>query len=100
MSRDTVEIDGKCRWCQHWQGTCGAPADDSGFCVKHKAKKCQSCGKQATNGCGYCGQFVCGAPLCDDCEGYNDPKKDCGAWGFLNHSHRPKPAAKAARGAE
>ena len=63
---------------------------DSDFCAKHAEKKCRVCGNQATKECEYCGQFVCGVPLCDNCEGYEKKSDDPGVWGFLNHTHRRK----------
>ena len=66
---------------------CGQPADASRICEGHQQVKCVSCKGQATNECSYCGQFVCGAPLCDDCQGTEDRGKDPGSWGFLNHRH-------------
>ena len=69
---------------------CGAETGDGIVCEKHAAVKCQSCGEQATQECDYCGQFVCGSPLCENCEGFEDRSKESGVWGFLNHSHRPK----------
>lgn len=57
-----------CSFGRAWIGECGNDADESGFCEKHKGIKCCSCGKQATRECSETMQFVCGAPLCDDCE--------------------------------
>lgn len=71
---------------------CGRPALEGELrCSKHIDSKCISCGEPATHGCPYEGQFVCGYPLCDDCEGWNDHSKPSGNWGFVNHSHRRKP---------
>ncbi len=79
----------KCRFCLAWTGPCNA--ESSGvYCESHVAVNCCSCGKQATGECDHTGQFVCGAPLCDECEGYTDSSKSAGSWGFLNHSHRAK----------
>ena len=55
-----------CRFNDSWAGRCGQPGEP--YCAKHTDLKCVSCGKQATQSCGETGQFVCGAPLCDDCE--------------------------------
>jgi hypothetical protein len=57
----------KCRWDEAWIGTCGKGCDESGFCEDHK-KTCCSCGSAATHSCAETGQFVCGFPLCDECE--------------------------------
>ena len=58
----------KCTYDKGWAGKCKHEAgEDSAFCPLHEEKRCSSCGKQATRDCDYCGQFVCGAPLCPDC---------------------------------
>lgn len=56
-----------CRYLNPWAGPCGKPAGNDGFCDKHHGLKCIGCGKQATRGCSFSGQFVCGEPLCDTC---------------------------------
>lgn len=76
---------------------CGALAGAGGLCARHATVKCANCGDQATHECSYAGQFVCGAPLCADCEGWEDRTKAGGSWGFLNHRHRLKPAKQAER---
>lgn len=56
-----------CKFDIAWVGKCkDQPNDD--LCNKHLGMKCCSCGEQATGECGETSQFVCGAPLCDDCE--------------------------------
>ncbi len=71
---------------------CGKPtAEGMTLCKEHMKIICKSCGEQATHECSYAGQFVCGAPLCENCEGWEDRSKDSGSWGFMNHSHRVKP---------
>jgi len=57
-----------CRFKSAWGRECGKMADDSGFCEKHKNIKCVSCSEQATHLCSEQSWFVCGAPLCDNCE--------------------------------
>ena len=57
------------------------------FCEEHEGLACSGCGEQATTGCDYCGQFVCGAPLCPRCHGYNEPGPS-GSWGFMGHRHK------------
>ena len=57
----------QCRFSLAWIGYCKKPCGESGFCDKHLATKCCKCGKQATHECPNAGQFVCGAPLCDNC---------------------------------
>lgn len=85
-----------CRYSKAWIGGCGKPAVANGLCEEHAAVECRSCGAQAVQECSYCGQFVCGTPLCADCEGYEDHSKPAGSWGFMNHSHRPKQQAESA----
>lgn len=83
----------KCKFDEAWRGSCNAACVDShAFCETHSQTKCQVCGEQATNECDHTGQFVCGAPLCDNCEGHTDTSKPSGGWGFLNHTHRRKPS--------
>ena len=80
---------GEVMTCQYdiaWYGKCGKGEGE--FCEKHAQVKCVSCGAQATHECCYTGQFVCGAPLCNDCVGVEDESKSSGGWGFLNHYHK------------
>jgi hypothetical protein len=53
----------KCNFNEAWRGVCGK--ED---CKEHKDLVCSSCGKPATHSCDETGAFVCGSPLCDDCE--------------------------------
>jgi len=79
----------KCKYVPYYQ--CNQDAlKGKEYCEKHVNEKCISCGDKATHGCTYEGQFVCGYPLCDNCEGYNKQDKPAGNWGYLNHSHRIK----------
>jgi hypothetical protein len=58
-----------CKYIIPWIGNCTKPvAGGEDYCEEHKGLKCVSCGAQATYGCGETGGFVCGQPLCDDCE--------------------------------
>jgi hypothetical protein len=57
-----------CKFQNAWMGQCGKPIHENGMCEEHSKLKCVSCGAQATHACSATGQFVCGAPLCDDCE--------------------------------
>lgn len=57
-----------CEFVKAWTGKCKQPANEAGRCAEHSAKMCCVCGKPATHECDETGQFVCGAPLCDDCE--------------------------------
>lgn len=71
---------------------CGKPVEHGHYlCEEHIKSICASCGKPATHGCDYCGQFVCGTPLCDECTYSTDKSKQSGAWGFMNHIHVSKP---------
>ena len=56
-----------CKFNVAWVGTCKEQPEDD-LCKKHEGVKCCSCGEQATGECNETAQFVCGAPLCDDCE--------------------------------
>lgn len=80
----------QCSWSCYGARCRNVVIDGGTLCADHRAMKCASCGAPTTHGCGYCGQFVCGAPLCDSCEGYEDHTQPSGAWGFMNHRHRPK----------
>ena len=86
----------KCKFVKAWIGDCGENADESGYCPNHEAMKCCSCKSQATHECDMTGtQFVCGSPLCDDCEhGAPDPKNP--GWFNLGGGHHPKPESAAA----
>jgi len=83
-------MENKCRFDKAWVGKCDKPADESGFCEEHKGVKCVSCGAQATHECPETGQFVCGAPLCDDCEHTNYTNGTNGGIGFFKVSERPE----------
>lgn len=84
-----------CRFVPAYSQACGKLTSNANrICSLHTAV-CAVCGQLATSECSYCGQFVCGTPLCDDCEDFNDMTKPSGSWGFLNHGHRPKSLRKA-----
>lgn len=71
---------------------CRKPVEHGRYlCEEHASAKCASCGQSATHGCDFCGQFVCGMPLCDECTFGTDETKSSGAWGFMNHIHVSKP---------
>jgi hypothetical protein len=73
-----------CAWDEAWVGKCKKIAQDgSRFCEEHKDKVCSSCGAVATHSCGETGQFVCGFPLCDDCEHITFPDGTNGGIGFM-----------------
>lgn len=80
---------GNCIYWPSWQNQCKAECEGD-ICTKHAAMKCCVCGAQATHECGHTGQFVCGAPLCPNCEEHTDTTKPSGNWGFGNHTHRLK----------
>lgn len=57
-----------CKYDKAWIGPCGEETD-GGFCSEHSGLLCASCGAAATHECDHTGsQFVCGYPLCDECE--------------------------------
>lgn len=82
-----------CKYVLAWIGKCGAECDGD-FCKKHQGIKCSSCGGQATGECEDAGSLVCGSPLCDDCEGYQDLSNGRDKFrGFIGtgvHSHRKR----------
>lgn len=78
-----------CRYTPAWSSACGTECEGE-ICAAHADRKCVSCNAPATNECNHAGQFVCGYPLCDNCEGYVDTTKSGGSWGFMNHGHRAK----------
>ena len=82
----------QCTYSLAWRGHCQAACDGE-ICDEHRKRKCSSCGEQATHECDHTGQFVCGAPLCDNCEGHTDTSAPSGNWGFMNHTHRRKEGA-------
>jgi hypothetical protein len=75
----------QCKFKEAWVGQCKDEADESGFCEKHKKEKCCSCDAQATHSCEETGMFVCGAPLCDNCEHSIFPDGCNGGVGFNEH---------------
>lgn len=84
-----------CRFVPAYSRACGKlTSNENRICLLHTAP-CAVCGELATSQCSYCGQFVCGTPLCDDCEGWEDNSKSSGSWGFMNHSHRRKSLRRA-----
>ena len=72
----------QCEWNIAWMGRCKEPAENgSRFCKKHQ-QKCCSCGEPATHECEETGQFVCGAPLCNECTHLIFPDGSNGGVGF------------------
>ena len=60
----------RCAFDRAWCGPCSEYVDDEGDrCEEHRGKVCASCGAAASRECDKTmGPFVCGAPLCSDCE--------------------------------
>jgi hypothetical protein len=86
---------GVCGFDAAWIGPC----EEMRPCPRHADKKCGVCGIAATRECDHAGQFVCGYPLCDDCEGVDgDASKGLG-WGFMGHKHVRKERSAPAEGA-
>lgn len=56
-----------CKFVEAWIGQCKKEPEND-FCIEHSVIICVSCGKQATHTCDETSSFVCGAPLCEDCE--------------------------------
>lgn len=85
----------RCTFEVSWVGRCNnisVPEDALLRCSKH-AIDCCSCGKPATHDCDHTGiQFVCGAPLCDNCAHNAPPKDDAGMF-MLGGGHCDKKTA-------
>ena len=62
---DEKDKKGICKYVCY--NRCVNLAVEDGYCQEHKDEMCRVCGKKATRGCSYCGQLVCGIPLCDNC---------------------------------
>ena len=97
MSADAAKAEFGCPYYPAYSNRCNALKGESGFCSRHTGKRCSVCGEQATRECNHTGQFVCGAPLCDDREGFVDSSQPSGSWGFMNHGHRQKMNAQKPR---
>lgn len=54
-----------CGYSEPWIGICSNTASQ---CEKHDKLRCVKCKKKAVRGCEETSQFVCGTPLCADCE--------------------------------
>jgi hypothetical protein len=68
----------KCGFNMAWVGHCKNTIP----CEDHKDLVCESCGAPATHDCAETGQFVCGTPLCDECEHVTFPDGTNGGIGF------------------
>jgi hypothetical protein len=84
----------KCKFDRAWIGACGAECGEETYCLAHRKVKCTVCGEQATHECPEAGSLVCGYPLCDNCEGYQDKEgRNADFTGFIGtgvHRHRRK----------
>lgn len=76
----------KCGFDEAWIGPCTIENP----CEKHQDKKCSSCDSPATRSCDETGQFVCGAPLCNDCEHTICENGTNGGVGFYRSSPLPE----------
>jgi hypothetical protein len=61
----------KCKYKRAWTSPCGKPSVGD-FCAHHLATRCVVCGSHAVRECAYATGLVCGEPLCDGCEEWND----------------------------
>lgn len=77
---ENLTSQGLCYFTRAWIGRCKKPGTP--FCDDHGKQKCSSCGSQATQECSSTGQFVCGAPLCEECEHAIAPDGTNGGVGF------------------
>lgn len=78
----------ECGFNEAWIGACNVNVAIEGTrCEKH-TQSCASCGAPATRSCSETGQFVCGAPLCDDCDHTTFENGTNGGIGF-NAQHPP-----------
>ena len=83
-----------CSYDCGWGGRCRSEAGEGGVCDKHRGLKCASCGETAVRECDHTGiQFVCGAPLCADCE-HGAPDRDNPGWFNLGGGHVTKVVAR------
>ena len=57
-----------CIYSMGWKGVCIKVVVNGDYCKDHHNLKCVSCGEQAIRQCTESSSFVCGAPLCGDCE--------------------------------
>lgn len=62
--------DKKCKFDVAYIGVCNEQTTEGDYCDKHTGIACEVCGSQANRTCSFTGQFVCGTPLCENCEGY------------------------------
>lgn len=73
-----------CKFGKAWTGPCNEEGEP--YCPEHDGVKCCSCGEQATHECAVTmTQFVCGYPLCDNCEHELTEAGDNGGWFNTKH---------------
>ena len=80
----------ECKFQLAWVGKCKNPAINNDVCEEHSKMICVCCGSQATHECAETGQFVCGVPLCDDCEHTIGMNGTNGNIGFFRTSPLPE----------
>jgi hypothetical protein len=69
-----------CNYDEAWRGKCKNACP----CSLHADKVCVSCKAPAVRSCEETGQFVCGAPLCEECEHSIAPDGTNGGVGFYS----------------
>lgn len=74
-----------CGFQRAWAEKCQTPVDKTGDHCPCHTWDCVSCGEPATRDCPDTGQFVCGCPICDNCEHTTTLKND-----RIHHIHRIK----------
>ncbi len=79
--KNIYNLLGRCKFDKAWVGQCSNQAN-GGNCEEHSNIKCVSCGETATHECSETMQFVCGAPLCDECE-HTIQSNGCNSGGIL-----------------
>lgn len=78
----------KCKFNRAWIGLCNKPTkENNDYCEEHSNLICVSCGKPATHECAETMGFVCGAPLCDDCE-HTIQSNGCNSQGELPEGYK------------
>lgn len=71
LPTDRKRGEGGCAW-ETYGYLCPVDAiPGTDFCEGHGNKVCRNCAEPATHGCPRELQFVCGAPLCDNCRSCN-----------------------------
>lgn len=88
---NSIKRKDMCKFNKAWVGDCKNETDKGkDFCQEHQDLKCSSCGKKSTHTCEETGQFVCGAPLCDDCDHTTAEDGTNGNIGFYRTSPLPE----------